>query len=86
MSEIKLKEKEKELKNIKEDLEIKQKNRDQLQGKLDSLMERLEKDYDLKTLEEAQEELKALSKEIEVGEKQITKEYNEILDMVEEIE
>jgi len=86
MSEEKLKEIESKIKRVKEDLEDKQKTKDNLQGKLDSLMERLKKEFELNSLDDANTELKVLEKEIEDGQQDVNKQYNTIMEMVGEME
>ena len=75
---------EKELLELKEEIEEAKSEQSQLKGRLDGLLEQLQKDWGCKTIAEAEKKLKKLDEEIEQLQDQITKQTTELEKELEE--
>lgn len=63
---------------IKRNVEANKEKKARLEGKLSSLMERLEKEFGCKSLKDAEKKLKELNSEMERMEKELTKGVEDI--------
>jgi len=74
------------LEGLEEDFEEKKKSLARDEGRLESLQERMEKEFGIKSLKKAESELIRLDKEIEESEKELHEKYKNMKEAMEKID